>query len=64
MQRLQKAFRLLCLLLLLVLATLGIGLSGGVAIPISKRKEDRLISIELVESEKEKPEANIDNEQK
>jgi len=64
MQRLQKAFRLLCLLLLLVLATLGIGLSGGVAIPISKRKEDRLINIELVESEKEKPEANIDNEQK
>lgn len=51
-------------MLLLVLATLGIGLSGGVAIPISKRKEDRLISIELVESEKEKPEANIDNEQK
>jgi hypothetical protein len=64
MQRLQKAFRLLCLLLFLVLATLGIGLSGGIALPTHKRREERPISIELVESEKEKPDANVDNEQK
>lgn len=55
MQSLKKAFRLLGLSVLIVLASFGVGLSGGITIPVSKRKEDNRVNIELVESNKENP---------
>lgn len=64
MQHLKKAFRLLCLSALIILASFGVGLSGGVAIPISRKREDNPVTIELVESGKEKPESASDKEQR
>ena len=64
MQSLKKAFRLLGLSALIILASFGVGLSGGIAIPISRRKENNPISIELAEFNKEKPEADAEEERK
>jgi len=64
MQHLKKAFRLLCLSALIILASFGVGLSGGVAVPISRKREDNQVTIELVESGKEKPESASDKEQR
>ncbi len=53
MQSLKKAFRLLCLSVLIILASFGVGLSGGIAIPVSRKREDNTITTELVESNNE-----------
>jgi|GEM_PF-1209199 len=53
MKSLKKAFRLICLSLLIVLASIGVGISGGIAIPLSRKKEDSPIQIELLETENE-----------
>ena len=62
MQSLKKAFRLFGLSALILLASFGVGLSGGIVIPVSKRREDNPINIELVEFSKEKPEAGSEEE--
>ena len=56
MQSLEKAFRLIGLSALLLLATLGIGISGGIPISSSKRKDKNQITVEWVHENKEKPE--------
>jgi hypothetical protein len=54
MKSLKKAFRLVCLVLLIFLACFGVGLSGGIPTPFSgKRDEKAEINIEMVESEKD-----------
>lgn len=53
MKRLKKAVRALCLMLLLILALFGVGLSGGVAIPVLRKRDDTSVTIELVESKEE-----------
>jgi hypothetical protein len=54
MKFLKKAWRLLCLVLLVGLAITGIGLGGGVPIPANSRKENHIeISVELPESKEE-----------
>jgi hypothetical protein len=51
MKNLKKTMRLLGLFLLIVLASIGIGISGGVPISPSNKREDAFeIKIELVES--------------
>ncbi len=58
MKRFKKTLRLSGLVLLMVLASLGIGLSGGVALPRSGKKEDAIeINEEFPESTKDKTEA-------
>ncbi len=48
--------RLLAWICLIALAVMGVGLSGGVPIPLSNKREDTLeANIELVEAEKEAP---------
>ncbi|MNY74297.1 hypothetical protein D3C86_2132920 [compost metagenome] len=47
---------MLILTTLIILASVGVGLSGGIAIAVSKRREDNPVTIELVESDKEKSE--------
>ena len=42
MERIKKALRLFVLIILIVLASLGVGISGGVPIPTIKRKEDAI----------------------
>jgi hypothetical protein len=55
MKSFKKTLKLLGLVLLIVLASFGIGIAGGVPIPSSKRKEDTIeISIELLESNEDK----------
>ncbi|WP_316840007.1 hypothetical protein [Pedobacter gandavensis] len=64
MRSLKKAFKLVCWTLLIILASFGIGLSGGVAIPSVRRKEDTPFTIEMVEFEKETSELNSEEEDK
>lgn len=57
MKYFKKAWRLLCLLLLVMLAVTGIGLGGGVPIPAGSRKENHIeIAVELPESKEESKE--------
>ena len=50
MKRFKKAVRQIFLVLFIFLAGMGVGLVGGVPVPLSKRKEDDpLFKIELVE---------------
>lgn len=56
MRNLKKALRALCFALLIILALCGVGLSGGVAIPVLRKREDKSVTTELVEREAEEPE--------
>jgi hypothetical protein len=56
MQSLKKVIRMLILTTLIILASVGVGLNGGITIAVSKRREDNPVTIELVESDKEKSE--------
>ena len=54
MERFKKFIRISFFILLIVLASLGVGLSGGVPIPFSnKRRQEREIKIELIKEEKD-----------
>jgi hypothetical protein len=51
MKSFQKALKLCFLVLIIVLASIGVGIGGGVSVPFSGRKDnDPQIKIELVES--------------
>ena len=50
MKTFKKTFRLICLVLLILLASVGIGLSGGAPIPLLRKREDMPVTIELFES--------------
>jgi len=51
MKRFKKAVRHIFLVLFIFLAGMGVGLVGGVPVPLSKRKEnDPVFKIELVET--------------
>lgn len=55
MKSFKKTLKLLGLAFLIVLASLGIGIGGGVPIPPSNKKKDTIeIKVELVESNEEK----------
>jgi hypothetical protein len=57
MKTAKKIFRLICLFLLIVLASFGIGIAGGVPVtPLQRRQENPEITIELVESREDKEE--------
>jgi hypothetical protein len=54
MKSFKKALRLLGYILLILLATVGIGLMGGVPIPTMNKKEDAIeVLVELVEDEED-----------
>lgn len=54
MVRIKKAMRLFVLICLIVLASIGVGLSGGVPIPMSNsRKDTEKENIELIENQEE-----------
>jgi len=60
MSRLKQAARLFIFICLIVLAGLGIGLSGGVPIPtINHRKDSEKEDIELIENEESESEQAI-----
>lgn len=50
MQKIKKFLRLLLFICLIILACLGVGLSGGVPLPLSnKRRDSGKENIELIE---------------
>jgi hypothetical protein len=54
MERFKKFIRISFFILLIVLASLGVGLSGGVPIPFSnKRRQESEIKIELIKEDKD-----------
>lgn len=54
MKKLKKALKMLALVSLIILASLGIGMAGGIPIPFSdKRREKQDVNIELVETAEE-----------
>ena len=54
MVRFKKFVRISFFILLIVLASLGVGLSGGVPIPFSnKRRQESEIKIELIKEDKD-----------
>ncbi|WP_316792183.1 hypothetical protein [Pedobacter frigoris] len=59
MQSLKKAFRILCLSVLILLASFGVGLSGGIVMPASRKREDNPVLIELVETNKENKDGEL-----
>lgn len=55
MKKIKKALRLLVFVCLIVLAGIGIGISGGVPIPLSKnRRDSEKENIELIDKQSEK----------
>ena len=55
MKSLKKILRMSGLLLLLILASIGVGFSGGIPVPPLYKKDESLeIKIELVESNEDK----------
>ncbi|WP_316810667.1 hypothetical protein [Pedobacter heparinus] len=64
MESLKKAFRSFCLILMILLASIGVGLTGGIPLPTLRKREDNLVSIELFELDKMKEQetSEIDDE--
>jgi hypothetical protein len=55
MKKMKSMFKLLGLVFLIILASIGIGIVGGVPLfPTSKREDNVVVKIELVESKEEK----------
>jgi hypothetical protein len=60
MERFNKFVRISFFILLIFLASLGVGLSGGVPIPFSnKRREEAEIKIELIKEDKNENKKDI-----
>lgn len=58
MKNLKRVLRLASLIVLIILASTGAGISGGIAIPLSRKKEDDPPQIELTEFNKEDQETD------
>lgn len=58
MSRIKKTARLFAFICLIVLAGIGIGISGGVPIPnLKKRRESEKENMELIENQDQKSDA-------
>ncbi|WP_379084774.1 hypothetical protein [Pedobacter sp. UC225_65] len=56
----KKLMRIIVLIFLILLATVGVGLSGGIPTPSSGRKENTIeIRTEIEEEDEEKPDQQI-----
>lgn len=64
MKKIKKALRLMGIAVMIVLASFGVGLSGGVTIPVSKRREGIVVQVELVEEDKEREEVDAIKEKR
>jgi len=58
MNRMKKALRVITFVCLIVLASVGVGLSGGVPLPtIKNRRDSEKENIELIENQEDKSNA-------
>lgn len=63
MKSFKKVIQIIRLLCFIVLATVGIGLSGGIPTPLSRKKESHQpIQIELVEDINDEKDSELDQE--
>ncbi len=56
MKGLKKDLKLICVVLLIILASVGIGMGGGAPVTMFRKREDKQITIELFESHENQPE--------
>ncbi|SDB31242.1 hypothetical protein SAMN03097699_0642 [Flavobacteriaceae bacterium MAR_2010_188] len=63
MKKFKKIIRLLCLILMILLASIGVGLAGGMPIPINARREDMTTEVKIEQVDKKEDESDSDNEQ-
>jgi len=56
--------RFMGLAVMIVLASFGVGLSGGITIPISKRREEIVAQVELMEKDEEVEEVSFMKEKR
>jgi len=55
MKKLKRIARIIAFIILILLASLGVGLSGGIPIPMSnKRKDAQKDKIELIDNQQKK----------
>jgi len=54
MKRFKKVIRLICFFMFILLASVGVGLVGAIDMKIFRRPETEPITIEMVDSAKEK----------
>jgi hypothetical protein len=50
MKSFKKGFKRVCIIMLILMASVGIGLGGAAPTTVFRKKEDTLITIELFES--------------
>lgn len=61
MNRIKKAVRIFAFVCLIVLASVGVGLSGGIPLPtLKKRRDAEKENIELIENQSEKSDTQQD----
>ncbi|HEY4326672.1 MAG TPA: hypothetical protein VGN20_21985 [Mucilaginibacter sp.] len=50
MKSLKKVIRLVCLIMFIILASVGVGISGAVGAPVNRRPENEVVTIEMVDA--------------
>lgn len=63
MERFKKIMKLLALICLIIMAGVGVGLTGGVPIPSSGQRNKNIDTIELVEDKKKDTDEEKDSVQ-
>lgn len=59
MEKIQRAVRFLVIILLIILATIGIGITGvAPTLPQHRKNSDNVVKIELVEDKERKKKSN------
>lgn len=61
MKKFKKFIRLLALILMILLASIGVGLAGGMPIPLTGRREDMAPDIKVEQLDKKEDELDSEN---
>ncbi len=63
MKKFKKIIRLLCLILMILLASIGVGLAGGMPIPLTGRREEMTPVIKIEQVDKKEDESDSETEE-
>ena len=53
MKSLKKVIRLVCLVMFVILASIGVGIGGAIGAPVNRKRENAVVTIEMVEAVEE-----------
>jgi hypothetical protein len=53
MKSLKKVIRLVCLVMFVILASIGVGIGGATGAPVNRKRENEGVTIEMVETVEE-----------